>query len=730
MKRLLICLILLMLPCVALANEWGVPDETVELFEGNDDYTGYTCLAAVYNPDTDTAALVMGNGSHNQLVCARWATFTTRDLWLLEVSTPAVYQPGEEKADQVTLAPAEDGGFILEYPGERYEFAWNHLDEWYLWSAVLNQYGMWDAGPDVIRADYGPNAGTLVISDAFSSDAVWTLPGTLTPSPEEFNIRLFPRTVDEVRQLNALGAYILDLDCGLYPYPIEVPQDAVEPVYSAPSTDSWRAAEGKASVSLRDTKGLYTFGTYDGWQLIEYRISPDRSLVGYIQTPGGWENHDLTGVPVRATTDTYLTDDPRVSQRPLTAIPEGTELSALTTYYPFYAYVETALEGQTIRGFVPLRDLTRATCLPEGYVSIEDELVGAWYGLDDAEWAMGKYIMLGEFGSFIEYAVDPDWYPEDTDSISVPADALRPAYGGRWTLDPCPPGRFEDCEHLLTLTYEDETVDCLGVSLKDGRLLVQDFYDVTYIRVQPGEDEAEWDMMTEIAGTYQIFAGGSHFPGNFFTLNADGTLISYDEGLTGTWHLTRCNPADGHAWSSLPYALHVTLENGYSFVHGCQFDPDYDDGYNRGALLSLFGGEGSGSYMRLGNTPEEQQEALMEGLQYRMRGVYILDSGVPVLGTYVELLADGYFYADDRNDHAMAGVWTLAPRDPADASFAGSPAYVVTLRLADDSGLHPGETLRFGCDFAPETGRDPASVTFYDAEGSGVYVWRDAPGNS
>lgn len=729
MKRLLICLILLMLPCAALANEWGVPDETVELFAGNEDYTGYTCLAAVYDPGTDTAALVMGNGAHNQLVCARWATFTTRDLCLLEVSTPAVYQPGEEKAHQVTLSPAENGGFVLEYPGERYEFAWNCLDEWYLASAVLNQNGMWDANPETLWVNYDRNEGTLVFSDAFSSDAVWTVPGNLTPSPEDFNIRLFPRTLNEVRQLNALGAYILDLDCGLYPYPIKVPQDAVEPVYSAPSTDSCRAAEGEATVHLRDTRGLYTYGMYDGWQLIEYRISPDRSRVGYIQTPGGWENLNLTGIPVRATTDTCLTDDPRVSQRPLTAIPEGTELSALTTYAPFYAYVETTLEGKRLRGFVPLRDLAKAAYTPEGYGSIEDELVGAWYGLDDAEWAMGEYIMLDESGSFIEYAVDPDWYPEGTDAISPPAAALRPVFSGRWALDPCPPGRFGDCEHMLTLTYDDETVDCLGVTLQDGRLLVQDFADVTYIRVRPGKNDAEWDLMAEIAGTYQTFAGSPLFPGNFFTLNADGTFISYDEGLTGTWYLTRSNPAGGYPWSSLPYALHVTLENGYSFVHGCQFEPDDDGGYSRGALLSFFDGEGSGSYTRLGSTPEERQEALMEGLQYRMRGVYILDSGAPVLGTYVELRADGYFYADDGNGYAMAGVWTLAPRDPANASFAGSPAYVVTLRLADDSSLHPGEALRFGCDFAPETGRDPASVTFCDTKNSGSYVWRDAPGN-
>ena len=48
---------------------------------------------------------------------------------------------------------------------------------------------------------------------------------------------------------------------------------------------------------------------------------------------------DLINVDLVARRDTYLTDDPDVSQYPQFKIPDGTQLKCMATYDDEYAYV-------------------------------------------------------------------------------------------------------------------------------------------------------------------------------------------------------------------------------------------------------------------------------------------------------------------------------------------------------------------------------------------------------
>ena len=132
------------------------------------------------------------------------------------------------------------------------------------------------------------------------------------------------------------------------------------PVYSAPSTSAYRAANGKASVSTNGP--VYALGQEQGWMLMLYDANNSGQYrVGYIQISKikgnkpaldvlGWANS-----PVEVMVTTTLTDDPALTGRAMATLPAGTRVTYLSTMYNNEAwdYIETTIDGQTARGFVP-----------------------------------------------------------------------------------------------------------------------------------------------------------------------------------------------------------------------------------------------------------------------------------------------------------------------------------------------------------------------------------------
>ena len=139
------------------------------------------------------------------------------------------------------------------------------------------------------------------------------------------------------------------------------------PVYSAPSASAYRANNGKAMVNTNGA--VYAMG-YDGnWMLMLYEANhAGQYRVGYIDTSairGGMPNLGrLAWANVSATvqTSTALTDDPALTGNPLAYLSAGTTVTFLTTMFNDTAwdYVETTINGQTARGFIPsgVLDLT------------------------------------------------------------------------------------------------------------------------------------------------------------------------------------------------------------------------------------------------------------------------------------------------------------------------------------------------------------------------------------
>ncbi len=131
-------------------------------------------------------------------------------------------------------------------------------------------------------------------------------------------------------------------------------------VYSAPSTAAYRAANGKATVSTNGP--VYALGQDQGWMLMLYDANNSGQYrVGYIQISQikgkkpaldvlGWANS-----PVEVMVTTTLTDDPALTGRAMATLPAGTRVTYLSTMYNNEAwdYIETTVDGQTARGFVP-----------------------------------------------------------------------------------------------------------------------------------------------------------------------------------------------------------------------------------------------------------------------------------------------------------------------------------------------------------------------------------------
>ena len=136
------------------------------------------------------------------------------------------------------------------------------------------------------------------------------------------------------------------------------------PVYSAPSTSSWRGANGKA---LCNTNGrIAVAGQEGGWVLIAYELTNGMYAgsyrVGYVHY------HELKGLqttipplhfkyqPARIIAGCSLTDDPMGYGETITSLSPGTTVTYLMGYENEqgirYAYIETSVGWQTARGFV------------------------------------------------------------------------------------------------------------------------------------------------------------------------------------------------------------------------------------------------------------------------------------------------------------------------------------------------------------------------------------------
>ena len=139
-------------------------------------------------------------------------------------------------------------------------------------------------------------------------------------------------------------------------------------VYSAPSSGSYRGSNGKAQVSTNG--GVWAAGWEGNWLLIYYETNKGSIRVGYVdgaKIRGGgstWQQLQFSREPVTLTQSCTLTDDPMRGNSPMASLRAGSSVTYLSSFInqngQMWDYVETSVNGQRARGFLP------ANCIDYG----------------------------------------------------------------------------------------------------------------------------------------------------------------------------------------------------------------------------------------------------------------------------------------------------------------------------------------------------------------------------
>ena len=406
---LILCLTLAVTLPAASANSWNLSGQLLAMVEQTHDYDDYYAMVSDYNRKAATTHTILTSRYHNQLV----AVDEVKDGWKDAIfSTTAVYQPSEQSTSGKPKLTRIKNGFELAYPKvkELYRFEYISND----WGEMA--YTLMYAKMGSVEIERKESYRYLVTQGTDS--AMWAVEVTL----ENFNIHNMPkRGPDDVRRINEANEGLQYL-AYLYPQVVAGQTSGKKScaVYSAPDTSSYRAAKGKASVSTGDDYKLYL--TVGDWSLIEYRVSLRTSRFGWAQlgNHGDETTNEIVHVPMLTVFDTYLTDDPNVSEYHQAELPAGTKLTALS--HPdgwAYIYVEATVDGKITRGFVPQRDVVFDDVeLPDE----EAKLVGSW-----------QMEAGGEFwDNYLRLDADGRFYGSDNDGTQP--------YHGTWSVVQTPAG--------------------------------------------------------------------------------------------------------------------------------------------------------------------------------------------------------------------------------------------------------------------------------------------------
>lgn len=140
---------------------------------------------------------------------------------------------------------------------------------------------------------------------------------------------------------------------------VELAREQRLPVYSAPDQSSWRGANGRAEVSTNGN--VFAAGWESGWLWVMYETSNGSVRVGYVSSTDLRGNVPINDMltfsyePVTVLSNCTLTDDPARTGSMMTTLTAGTTVTYLTSCFNQHAwdYVETTVNGQRARGFLP-----------------------------------------------------------------------------------------------------------------------------------------------------------------------------------------------------------------------------------------------------------------------------------------------------------------------------------------------------------------------------------------
>ncbi len=136
------------------------------------------------------------------------------------------------------------------------------------------------------------------------------------------------------------------------------------PVYTAPSLNAYRCANGKATIDTNDDMFIGGFDA-TGWLMVRYETNNGAVRVGYVQPDKvrGFKTDidtlEFSYIPQVAQGRISLTDDPMLISAPFAMLDAGETYYILGkyTYYGNWWYIECTVDGKVARGFIN-RDTT------------------------------------------------------------------------------------------------------------------------------------------------------------------------------------------------------------------------------------------------------------------------------------------------------------------------------------------------------------------------------------
>ncbi|MBQ8092557.1 MAG: hypothetical protein IJ242_03155 [Clostridia bacterium] len=464
----------LLFSSTASANSWNLKGKLLSAVIKTHDWDDYTLLGNQADPFA-----VMKARYHQ-------AMFFVDNRDKLHVYTTAVYQP-DDKREAPSLMMMDQNLYLSYGNDEQYVFRPGTEDgEYLLYSATIRNFQLlsnWENEADGPFSYWANERG---------STALWQSKIRLS----DFNIKLLPHSVAEVHAMNLMHAqFDSSLQClgfvegsgDIYnvDHPgklLKVGKKKTAPVYSAPyGKSAWRAGNGKAAVGLNgDIWMLSQYRNEEGqsYACIRYNVSERTQRIGYalckdlgLPEITDWHpDEPITGfahVDVEATADTWLTDDPDVSQYSQFQVPKGTQFSCMGLYNDYYAYVGAEVKndrfvygGAIIWGFVPVRNLKPIE--QEKQPEAMSRLVGKWK-MEAGGSMADDYLVFNSDGTFT--AGMWNW---DLDTLERVKIAARDS--GTWYVTKYNPFMnlyWNKPPFQLTLIYDNGQVKIRGLNFVD-----------------------------------------------------------------------------------------------------------------------------------------------------------------------------------------------------------------------------------------------------------------------
>lgn len=346
MKRLALLLATLLLTLTAvsaLANSWNLTGPLLDYVSRTHDYDDYTALVSVDKSKSgvNTVAAFMTSRKHTLLLVGH----KDADGWQVFTCNNDVSNADSDAKPQ--LLCMDDQVVISNAMGNQYVFQW--MDEesemepaFYLVHAEVNDMTIaMDQNNHYTASENGVSIRWYINEPIMMTNA---------------DLPMLPGDSKAVRTMNTVRYLSENYLCSFFS-PVSLHLNDRLPVYSAPDVSSYRAANGKALVSLKDSY-IPLAHAEDGWAMIEYAIDAFRYRIGWVKDERiATYNGSLggEGIPVQLLPLTNLTDDPFHSHTPIASADQLTDVRLLCSdcSVPWYCYISAQWNGQTIWGFVP-----------------------------------------------------------------------------------------------------------------------------------------------------------------------------------------------------------------------------------------------------------------------------------------------------------------------------------------------------------------------------------------